>query len=53
MDANPSMPPEDLFYLGSGLLLSAAMVWVIVHYYARKRKKSVEEPKFKMLDDDD
>jgi hypothetical protein len=53
MDANPTMPPGDLFYLGSGLLLSAAMVWVIVHYYSRKRKKGIEEPKYRMLDDDD
>ncbi|HTP49953.1 MAG TPA: CcoQ/FixQ family Cbb3-type cytochrome c oxidase assembly chaperone [Anaeromyxobacteraceae bacterium] len=47
------MPPGDAVYLVFGILLSAAMVWVIVHYYSRKRKKSIEEAKYKMLDDDD
>jgi len=45
--------PGDVVYLIFGLLLSAAMVWVIVHYYSRKRKKSIEEAKYKMLDDDE
>jgi len=53
MDGNPNLPPGDLVYLGFGVLLSAAMVWVIVHYYAKRRKKSIEEAKYKMLDDDD
>ena len=47
------LPPGDVVYFAFGLLLSAAMVWVIVHYYSRKRKKSIEEAKYKMLDDDD
>ncbi len=45
--------PGDAIYVASGLLLSAAMVWVIVHYYSRKRKKSIEQAKYKMLDDDE
>ena len=53
MGGSSSLPPGDLVYLGFGILLSAAMAWVIVHYYAKKRKKSIEEPKYKMLDDDD
>lgn len=47
------MPADDLVYLAFGLLLSTAMVWVIVHYYAAKRKKGVESAKYKMLDDDE
>ncbi|HVP66264.1 MAG TPA: CcoQ/FixQ family Cbb3-type cytochrome c oxidase assembly chaperone [Anaeromyxobacteraceae bacterium] len=47
------LPPGDVVYFAFGVLLCAAMVWVIVHYYAGKRKKSIEEAKFKMLDDDD
>jgi len=52
MDGNGHLPPGDVVYLVSGILLCAAMVWVIVHYYSRKRKKSIEEAKYKMLDDD-
>jgi cbb3-type cytochrome oxidase subunit 3 len=47
------VPSGDVVYFSFGLLLSAAMVWVIVHYFSRKRKKSIEEAKYKMLDDDD
>ena len=43
----------DVVYLAFGLLLSAAMVAVIVHYFSRKRKKGIEEAKYKMLDDDE
>jgi len=36
-----------------GLLLCAALLWVTVHYFSRKRKASVEAAKYKMLDDDE
>jgi cbb3-type cytochrome oxidase subunit 3 len=44
---------DDWVYLAFGLLLSAALLWVIVHYFSRKRKKDIEEVKYKMLDDDE
>jgi len=53
MDGGAHLPLGDVAYVVSGLLLSAAMVWVVVHYYSRKRKRSIEEAKYKMLDDDE
>jgi cbb3-type cytochrome oxidase subunit 3 len=47
------VPGDDWVYLAFGLLLSAALVWVMVHYFSRKRKASVEAAKYKMLDDDE
>ncbi len=32
--------------------LGAVFVWVIVHYYSRKRRETVEAPKYRMLADD-
>ena len=40
-------------YLIFGSTLVATFLWIILHYYMPKRKKKVEEPKYKMLDDDD
>ena len=48
-----TIPGDDWVYLAFGLLLSAALVWVMVHYFSKKRKASIEEAKYKMLDDDD
>jgi hypothetical protein len=39
-------------YLLSGLSLVIALAVTIVYYYSRKRHKKVEEPKYRMLDDD-
>ena len=47
------IPGDDWIYLAFGLLLSAALVWVMVHYFSRKRKAHVEEAKYKMMDDDE
>ncbi len=47
------LPGDDLVYLAFGVLLCVALVWVTVFYFSRKRKKSVEEAKYKMLDDDE
>ena len=47
------MPQGDVFYLAFGLLLCVAMIWVAIHYFSRKRKKGIEEAKYKMLDDDE
>jgi hypothetical protein len=48
-----TIPGDDWVYLAFGLLLSAALLWVIVHYFSGKRKKGIEEVKYKMLDDDE
>ena len=34
------------------VLLGAVFAWIIVHYYARKRRETVEAPKYRMLADD-
>lgn len=39
-------------YLIFGLSLVIAMGAVIGFYYSKKRHKKVEEPKYRMLDDD-
>jgi cbb3-type cytochrome oxidase subunit 3 len=48
-----AIPGDDWVYLVFGLLLCLALLWVTVHYFARKRKASVEAAKYKMLDDDE
>ena len=48
-----SIPGDDWVYLAFGLLLCGALVWIAIHYFSRKRKASVEEAKYKMLDDDE
>jgi cbb3-type cytochrome oxidase subunit 3 len=48
-----NIPSDDRVYLAFGLLLCAALLWVIVYYFSRKRKASIEEAKYKMLDDDE
>lgn len=40
-------------YLTFGLSLVVIFVAIIVFYYSKKRHKKVEEPKYKMLDDED
>jgi cbb3-type cytochrome oxidase subunit 3 len=47
------IPGDDWVYVAFGVLLCAALVWVAVHYFSRKRKASIEEAKYKMLDDDE
>jgi cbb3-type cytochrome oxidase subunit 3 len=42
-----------VFRIATDILLCAALVSVIVYYFSRKRKASVEEAKYKMLDDDE
>ncbi len=46
------MTAPDVAYLVLGGALVVALAAVTVHYYARKRKRQVEEPKYRMLDDD-
>lgn len=35
-----------------GLLLVVVFLAIIIYFYSPKRKSEVEDPKFKMLDDD-
>jgi len=39
-------------YILFGLSLVIALVMTIIFYYSKKRHKKVEEPKYRMLDDD-
>ncbi|HHN64049.1 MAG TPA: cbb3-type cytochrome c oxidase subunit 3 [Nitrospirae bacterium] len=43
---------QSLAYLSFGTALVVLFLWIIVHFYRPKRKGHVEEPKYKMLDDD-
>jgi LPXTG-motif cell wall-anchored protein len=45
--------PQLVAYLLLGLTLCLAFAGLGVFYYARKRKDRVEQPKYKMLEDDD
>ena len=38
---------------GITVALFSAFIVAVVHYYNPKMKKKVEEPKYRMLDDDD
>jgi predicted histidine transporter YuiF (NhaC family) len=40
-------------YLLFGLSMVVALLIAIVVYYSKGRKKEVEEPKYRMFDDDD
>lgn len=46
------MSPELAYFVfGSALVL--ALLVVIVFYFSKKRRGHVEQPKYRMLDDDD
>ncbi len=40
-------------YLGFGTALVVTFLWIIIHYYRPQRKKNVETPKYRMLEDDE
>lgn len=40
-------------YLGFTVFLGIIFLGIIFYYYAPRRKKKVEEPKYRMLDDDE
>jgi hypothetical protein len=42
----------DLAYFVYGSALVLALAVIIVFYYSKKRRSHVEQPKYKMLDDD-
>lgn len=43
----------ETLYLIFGFSLVLALAITIIFYYSKKRHKKVEEPKYKMLDDED
>jgi cbb3-type cytochrome oxidase subunit 3 len=47
------MDEQAVTYFMLGLTLVVILVVIIVYYYSKKRHKSVEEPKYKMLNDED
>ncbi|MEW6601967.1 MAG: CcoQ/FixQ family Cbb3-type cytochrome c oxidase assembly chaperone [Nitrospirota bacterium] len=47
------MEEQAAAYFVFGLTLVIIFLVIIGFYYSKKRHKEVEEPKFKMLDDDD
>ncbi len=47
------MNSQALGYFIFGLTLVVLFAVIIVYNYSKKRHKKVEEPKYKMLEDDD
>jgi len=46
------MTAQAAAYLVTGLVLVAALAAIAAHTYSKKRRDRVEQPKYKMLDDD-
>lgn len=47
------MTAQGIAYFVFGLTLVVLFVVIIAFYYSGKRHKKVEDPKYKMFDDDD
>ena len=47
------MVAASVFYLGVTLVLFVIFVLIVARTYSRKRKDLMEDPKYRMLDDDD
>jgi uncharacterized protein YneF (UPF0154 family) len=47
------MNAQSIAYIVFGLTLVILFGIIIAFYYSRKRHKKVEDPKFKMLEDDE
>ena len=47
------MNDQAVAYFIFGLTLVVIFVVIIFFYYSKKRRTKVEEPKFRMLDDDE
>ncbi|NTU42274.1 MAG: CcoQ/FixQ family Cbb3-type cytochrome c oxidase assembly chaperone [Nitrospirales bacterium] len=47
------MSADELIYFLFGLSLVITLAGIIKFYYSRKRHKSVEEAKYRMMEDDD
>lgn len=46
------MSPETAYFV-FGLTLCVALAGIALFYYSRKRKHTVEQAKYRMLEDDD
>jgi cbb3-type cytochrome oxidase subunit 3 len=44
---------QSISYLLFGLALVILFIVIIAHYYSKARHRSVEEAKYRMLDDDE
>jgi cbb3-type cytochrome oxidase subunit 3 len=42
-----------LLYLAFGVLLCVVLLGIAVYYFSRKRKRTIEDAKYKMLLEDD
>lgn len=47
------MNAQNIAYIVFGFTLVVLFGIIIAFYYSRKRHKKVEDPKYKMLEDDD
>jgi|PlaIllAssembly_1097288.scaffolds.fasta_scaffold1308781_2 cbb3-type cytochrome oxidase subunit 3 len=47
------MVAASVYYLGTTILLFLIFALIVVRTYSRKRKDRMEDPKYRMLDDDD
>jgi cbb3-type cytochrome oxidase subunit 3 len=47
------MKADVLAYLVFGTCLVVLFLWIIIHYYSKKRHKNIESPKYKILEEDD
>ncbi len=47
------MKPQAIAYFLFGLSLVVTLLVIIIFYYSKRRHKKVEEPKYKMLEDED
>lgn len=47
------MSASAIIYLLFGCVLVITFAVIIKYYYSKKRHKEVEEPKYRMLEDDD
>jgi cbb3-type cytochrome oxidase subunit 3 len=47
------MNDPAIAYFTFGLTLVIIFAVIIIYYYSKKRHRKVEEPKYKMLDDED
>lgn len=46
------MGPKAWLYFGFTALLALVFAGVVVYFFRRKRRERIEEPKYRMLDDD-
>jgi cbb3-type cytochrome oxidase subunit 3 len=47
------MSLRAMLYLGFTVLLAAVFAGIVAYYYGRRRFERVEEPKYRMLQEDD